>query len=89
MYFDISLRSIVTSSEFQGKVGHQKMRLISILSYNFTDVPKMFFGSDPQGQGSKLRKSLSRQLATKWSKIVAKCKFLVAKSNRDTIHRHT
>ena len=33
-------------------------------------------------QGSKLTKSLSRHLATKWWKLVAKCKFLVAKSNR-------
>ena len=37
-------------------------------------------------QGSKLKKLFSRHLR----QIVAKCKFLVAKSNRrDTIHRHT
>ena len=49
MYFDTSFKSLGRSSKFQGKIGHHTMLLISRLSYNFTDVPKMLLGSDPQG----------------------------------------
>ena len=58
--------------------------LVNILLCQFSNCSLikvvMILTEDMPGQGSKLKKSSGRLLATNWRNIVARCKFLVASS---------